>query len=162
VDRVAAQVLSDGQGGVVSDWEPRGGDERQFCAPGFDLPVGAFSRTPHGLFPQYHSSADDLELVTAEALGSSFRTVLQIIDILETNASYINRSPYGEPQLGRRGLYRNLPDGMNAETALLWVLSLSDGHHDLVSIADRSGLPFHEVRAGADALESHNLIEQLP
>ncbi len=148
--------------GILSDWHPGGGDERQYCSPGFDLPVGTLSRTPHGLFPEYHSSADDLSFVTAEALESSFRHALQIIDIIETNGRYRNLSPYGEPQLGRRGLYQSIPDGTNPETAYLWVLNLSEGSHDLLEIAERSRLPFETVREAAQILEQRELLKRLP
>ena len=160
IDRASAYVLSREAGSIVTDWQPSGGDERQYCSPGFDLPVGTLSRTPHGLFPQYHSSADDLALVTPEALASSFRTALAIIDLVETNVCYRNRSPYGEPQLGRRGLYQSVPDGTNPETAFLWVLNLSDGAHDLLEIAERSGLPFEVIRDAAVILEQHDLLEK--
>jgi aminopeptidase-like protein len=146
---------------IVSDWQPTGGDERQFCSPGFDLPVGTLSRTPHGLFPEYHSSADNLSLVTAEALGGAFSTALTIVDLLETNASYRNLSPYGEPQLGKRGLYQSVPDGTNPELAYLWVLNLSDETNDLLTIAEQSGLPFEAIRAAAETLEQHDLLERI-
>ena len=139
-------------GSLVTDWSPLGGDERQYCSPGFDLPVGTFSRTPHGLFPEYHSSADNLDLVTAPSLGESFRAALELVDAVETNAVYRNRSPYGEPQLGKRGLYQSVPDGTYPEAPLLWVLSLSDGAHDLLAIAEHSGLPYRgDPRGGRDA-----------
>ena len=162
IDRAAAYVLGREPGSIVGDWQPSGGDERQYCSPGFDLPVGTLSRTPHGLFPEYHSSADDLDLVTAESLSASFRAALQVIDVVETNASFRNRSPYGEPQLGRRGLYQSIPDGTNPEAAYLWLLSLSDGSVDLLAIAERSGLPFETVRDAAGTLEAHELLERLP
>jgi len=162
VDRASSYVLGRSPQSIVVDWQPSGGDERQYCSPGFDLPVGTLSRTPHGLFPQYHSSADDLTLVTPEALASSFRAVLEIIDVVETNARYRNLSPYGEPQLGRRGLYQSIPDGTNPESAYLWVLNLSDGGSDLLSIAERSGLPFEAVRAAAAILEQHDLVGRAP
>jgi aminopeptidase-like protein len=161
IDRAAAAVLAGIPGSVVTDWEPLGGDERQFCSPGFDLPLGAFSRTPHGLFREYHSSADNFDLVTGPALGAAHAAVLKIIDVVETNARYRNRSPFGEPQLGRRGLYQSVPDGSNPEAALLWVLSLSDGHHDLLTIAERSGLPFAAIRQASMTLERHELVERM-
>jgi aminopeptidase-like protein len=160
IDRAAALVLDDAPSALVKDWDPGGGDERQFCSPGFNLPVGTFSRTPHGLFPEYHSSADGLGLVTSEALGASFRAVLEIIDCVETNAGYRNRSPYGEPQLGRRGLYQSVPDGTNPEAAMLWVLSLAAPETDLLTIAERSGLSFEMVRDAAAALQAHGLLER--
>jgi aminopeptidase-like protein len=158
VDRAAALIVAE-RGGVVEEWAPTGGDERQFCSPGFDLPVGTFSRTPHGLFPAYHSSADDLELVGALPLGESVHALLALIEAVETNRAYSNRSPYGEPQLGRRGLYQAVPDGSRPETPLLWVLNLSDGSNDLLEIAERSRLPYSAVRDAARLLEEHGLLE---
>jgi len=160
VDRASSFVLDGEPQSIVTDWQPSGGDERQYCSPGFDLPVGTLSRTPHGHFPEYHSSADDLALMTPESLASSYRVALAIVDVIETNARYRNLSPYGEPQLGRRGLYQSVPDGTNPESAYLWVLNLSDGEHDLLAIAERSGLPFATVRAAAETLEQHELLER--
>lgn len=161
VDRASAYVLSREEESVVGEWQPSGGDERQYCSPGFDLPVGTLSRTPHGLFAEYHSSADDLTLVRGSALAASFRAALEIIDVVETNARYRNLSPYGEPQLGKRGLYQSVPDGTNPEAAFLWLLNLSDGSSDLLAIAERSGLPFEAVRTAALTLERHGLLEPL-
>lgn len=158
VDRAAAYVVRRDPDGIISDWQPSGGDERQYCSPGFNLPVGTLSRTPHGLFPEYHSSADDLAFVTAEALASSYRAALDIIDVIETNGSYRNLSPYGEPQLGRRGLYQSVPDGTNPEAAYLWLLSLSDRTNDLLEIAERSGIGYQDVRDAAATLERHELL----
>ena len=158
VDRAAEVVLRDRRGGSVRPWSPYGGDERQFCSPGFDLPFGAFSRTPADAFPEYHSSADDLDLVLPGALGDSLYAALEIVDALERDDTLVNTSPYGEPQLGRRGLYRSLAGGSSEEAALLWVLSLSDGAASLVDIAGRSGLPFSAIRAAADALLDVGLL----
>jgi aminopeptidase-like protein len=162
IDRAASHVVGRDEGNIVGDWEPLGGDERQYCSPGFDLPVGTLSRTPHGHFPEYHSSADNLALVRPDALADSFRAVLEIIDLLETNATYRNTSPFGEPQLGRRGLYQGVPDGTNPEAALLWTLSLADGEHDLLAIAERSGARFEAIREAGISLERHGLLERLP
>ena len=159
IDRAVAVALRD-RGGEheIVDWFPWGGDERQFCSPGFDLPVGALSRTPADKFPGYHSSGDDFELVRADHLGDSFAAYLAVIDAVERNATYVNASPYGEPQLGKRGLYRSVAGGSSKELALLWLLSLSDGSHDLLAIAQRSGLPFAELREAADRLAEHDLL----
>lgn len=159
VDRAVGLALGEAGGEhQVLDWIPWGGDERQFGSPGFDLPVGAFSRTPADRFPEYHSSADDLDFVRAEFLGDTFRMVLEVLDVLEDNAAYVNRSPKGEPQLGKRGLYRSTGGGSSEELALLWVLNQSDGHHDLLEIASRSGLPFRVIRAAADRLLDVELL----
>lgn len=161
IDRAAAIVLRDRGDHEVRDFAPLGGDERQFCSPGFDLPVGALSRTPADEFPEYHSSADSPELVRPEFLGDSFELYLNVIDVLERNARYENLNPKGEPQLGKRGLYRSIGGGSNREVALLWVLNLSDGGHDLLAISERSGLPFDAVAGAADALEDAGLLRPL-
>ena len=109
---------------------PYGYDERQFCSPGFDLPVGCLSRTPWGEFPEYHSSADDLALIRPAALAQSLATFEAVFDLLERNRTYLNLAPKGEPQLGRRGLYAAIGGGSDArerQMALLWILSLADG-----------------------------------
>ena len=146
-------------GGTDIPFSPLGGDERQFSSPGFDLPVGALTRSPADQFPGYHSSADDLDFVRPEALADSFLRCLEIVDVLESNGRFRNLSPKGEPQLGKRGLYRSVAGGSNAEAALLWVLNQSDGDHSLLDISDRSGLPFGAIRDAADALRGHGLLE---
>jgi aminopeptidase-like protein len=161
IDRVVANVLRDRGEHEIREFVPLGGDERQFCSPGIDLPIGALSRTPADEFPEYHSSADNLELVRPEALADSFELYLSVLDVLEQNARYENLNPKGEPQLGKRGLYREIGGGSNEEAALLWVLNLSDGDHDLLEISDRSGLPFCAVSTAADALEGAGLLRAL-
>jgi aminopeptidase-like protein len=165
IDRAVAHVLRySGQDYELQDFTPYGYDERQYCSPAFDLPVGCFMRTPWGRFPEYHTSADDLDLVRPSALADSFRTILAVLSILDDDARYENLNPAGEPQLGRRGLYRTiggLKDESEVELALLWVLNLSDGRHTLLDIAERSGLEFHAVRAAADALLEHDLLREL-
>ena len=160
-DRAVAHVL--GPSGEVRDFEPIGYDERQYCSPGFDLPVGRLTRTPHGEFPEYHTSADDLSLIAPERLEEALDTVEAILNLLDENAAYVNLSPKGEPQLGRRGLFGSLgggAEGREREHALLWVLSLSDGDHTLLDVAERSGLSFAAVRSAADALLEHGLLAE--
>jgi aminopeptidase-like protein len=161
IDRAVANVLRDRGKHELREFVPLGGDERQFCSPGFDLPVGALSRTPADEFSEYHSSADNLELVQPDALGDSFALYLSVLDVLEQNGRYQNLNPKGEPQLGKRGLYRSVAGGSNREAALLWVLNLSDGRHDLIDISDRAVLPFRAVREAADALEDVELLRRL-
>jgi aminopeptidase-like protein len=157
-DRTAELVLRDHVDARIVDWSPYGGDERQFCAPGFDLPFGAFSRSPADAFPEYHSSDDDLSVVTPDSLADSYRTLLSIIEVFERNKTFLNASPYGEPQLGRRGLYRAIGGGSSEEAAYLWLLSLSDGSASLVDIALRSGLSFDVIANAAERLEEHGLL----
>ncbi|HEY7018478.1 MAG TPA: DUF4910 domain-containing protein [Gaiellaceae bacterium] len=163
IDRAARLVLRDsGEPYTIHEWEPWGGDERQFNSPGFNLPVGTLTRSAPGTFAEYHTSADDLDLVRPEALQSSFETYMAVFDVLETNRAYVNLSPKGEPQLGRRGLYRSIGAGPGAnvdELSLLWVLNLSDGEHSLVDIAERSGLRYKQVHDAAVALVDNDLLE---
>jgi aminopeptidase-like protein len=165
IDRAAAHVLRISRpGAIVEDFVPWGGDERQFCSPGFDLPVGVLMRSAHGMFPEYHSSADNFELARSESLADSLSAALEIVDVLERNAVYLSRSPYGEPQLGRRGLYGQInagpPRGEEAfHRAVLWVLNLADGKHSLLDVAERAVLPFAVVAEAADALAAADLLE---
>jgi aminopeptidase-like protein len=164
IDRAAERVLR-ARGGEprLRDFTPYGYDERQFCSPGFDLPVGNLSRTPHGEFPEYHTSADDLEFVRPEALADSLGLVLEIIGSLEADRTYVNLSPYGEPQLGRRGLYRSLgglKDAAVDEMALLWVLNLSDGRHGILEIAERSGYSLEAIEGTVAMLVEHGLLRE--
>jgi aminopeptidase-like protein len=164
IDRAVAHVLGH-TGGRLIDFVPYGYDERQYCSPGFNLPVGSFSRTPHGEFPEYHTSADDLELVRPSSLAGSFRTLLEVLAVLEGNRRYRNTNPHCEPQLGKRGLYRMTgghKDTRAAELAMLWVLNLSDGDHTLLEVAERSGMPFAALETAATALLACGLLEELP
>jgi aminopeptidase-like protein len=156
IDRAAAHVLEhSGRSCRTLEFHPYGYDERQYCSPGFNLPVGRLSRTPPDEYPEYHTSADDLEFVRPEALEASYETVRSILDVLEGNRVYLNRNPKCEPQLGRRGLYASAGDD---ELALLWVLNLSDGGHSLLDIAARARLPFMAVSAAARRLIQAGLL----
>jgi aminopeptidase-like protein len=149
----------------ILEFSPYGYDERQFCSPGFDLPVGLFQRSRFGGFPEYHTSADNLAFITADNLLQSYRMICNAIDIIEHDGTYINLAPKGEPQLGRRGLYGSL--GGQAKTAeenlaMLWVLNLSDGRHSLLDIAECAAMPFALVSASARRLEQHGLLQVVP
>ena len=163
IDRVFSHVLKHSDPDYeILDFSPYGYDERQYCSPGFNLPVGCFSRTPHGRFPEYHTSADDLTLVTPAALADSFSKCLAVVNVLEGNRTYVNQYPKGEPQLGRRGLYRlmgGVADSGLDEMAVLWVLNLSDGTHSVLDIAERSGCGFDSIRRAADALIECGLLK---
>jgi len=162
IDLAVAEVL--GEGGRASrlvDFSPYGYDERQFCSPAFDLPVGRFSRSEYGSYPEYHSSADDLGFVSAGQLEASVDALDAILRRLESRRFYRNTAPEGEPQLGRRGLYDEtgeVEDWPRVRLALLWVLNLSDGLHSLESIAARSGLPMAAIEAAALRLLAAGLL----
>jgi len=163
VDRAVERVLRDaGEPFEVEDFVPFGYDERQYCSPGFDLPVGSLTRTPWGRYPEYHTSGDNLELVRPEHLAGSLRRYLEVVHVLEHDRRYRNLQPRGEPQLGRRGLYGHVgggDDGRERELAILWVLNLSDGDHSLLDVCERSGMDFGRVLDAARALREAELLE---
>ena len=162
IDRAFAHVLQhSGDPHQVIDFSPYGYDERQYCSPGFNLPIGCMMRSVHGTFPEYHTSADNLEFVRSEALSDSLAKSLTVIDVIEHNRVYLNNNPKCEPQLGKRGLYKGLTAGASKrerEMALLWVLNLSDGSQSLLDIAERANLPFGLIKAAADALSATDLL----
>jgi len=163
IDQAAAHVLRHtGAESQILEFSPYGYDERQYCSPGFNLAVGRLSRTPHGTFPEYHTSADDLSFVSPHALSKSFSTCVSIFSILERNRTYLNTNPKCEPQLGERGLYRMMggsTDNKTSEMAMLWVLNLSDGNYSLLEIAERAQLSFDSIFDAATALKQHGLLK---
>ncbi len=162
IDRAVEQVLREsGRPFEISPFSPWGYDERQFNSPGVDLPVGLLMRSPHGAYPEYHTSADDPEFVRPESLAASLATCDAVVRLLERNRTYRNLSPRGEPQLGRRGLYDSIggASGRPNQLALLWVLNQSDGTKSLLDIARRSGLPFDDLWRAATALLDAGLLE---
>ncbi|TDD11507.1 DUF4910 domain-containing protein [Nonomuraea deserti] len=162
IDRVMAHVLRE-RPHTITDFSPYGYDERQYCSPGFDLPVGSLTRTPYAGYPEYHTSGDDLGFVSPDSMSDTLEALWSAVEVLEGDGRYLNLSPYGEPQLGRRGLYGSLggrSDTKQAQMAMLWVLNLSDGAHSLLDVADRSGLPFGVVAEAAGALEAAGLLKR--
>ncbi|MDD5462472.1 MAG: DUF4910 domain-containing protein [Methylococcales bacterium] len=158
VDRATAHVLKhSGQNHDLIDFYPYGYDERQYCSPAFNLPVGCFMRTPYAQYPEYHTSADNLESLSPESLGDSFSKLLGILQILDNNRIYLNLNPKCEPQLGKRGLYSSI--GAN-ELALLWVLNMSDGDNSLLDIAERSGIGFTAIQEAARILSTSDLLKE--
>lgn len=162
IDEIAAYVLkSSKQNYEIIDFFPYGYDERQYCSPGFNLAVGCLMRSPHGTFPEYHTSADNLSFVQPQYLADSFSKCMSILQILDNNKIYINQNPKCEPQLGKRGLYRAIggqKDGGLNEMAILWVLNLSDGHHTLLDIAKKSEMAFDVIKKAADILLASDLL----
>ena len=148
IDQAVTQVLRhSGDAHEILEFSPYGYDERQYCSPGFNLPVGCLMRSVWGTFPEYHTSADNLEFIKPRQLAESLRVCAAVVDVLENNRRYRNLSPYGEPQLGKRNLYRSTGgEAIGVEiNARLWVLNFSDGEHSLLDIAERSGLPFSAI-----------------
>lgn len=162
IDRIVEHVLKEQASDYqVRDFVPYGYDERQYCSPGFNLPVGVLMRTPYGEYPEYHTSADNLDLLNPQSLEHSLSVLQKIVQVIETNRRYVNLSPYGEPQLGKRHLYSSTggaPKSPGYEMALLWMLNYSDGQHDLLDISMKSGLPFVTLVSAADRLKEASLL----
>jgi aminopeptidase-like protein len=159
IDRAACHVLRHSEEDyTIIDFSPCGYDERQYCSPGFNLPVGRLSRTPGGEYPEYHTSADSLDFVQSKYLGDSFTKTLAIIDILESNRSYLNLNAKCEPQLSKRRL------GSESRTrtlAMQWVLNFSDGRHSLLDIVERSNLRFDLIVSAAETLLEKGLLKEV-
>lgn len=164
IDRVVAHTLKhSGHAHSITDFIPYGYDERQYCSPGFNLPVGCFSRSPHSQYPEYHTSADNLNFVRPQSMAESLNLCRSAVQILERNRIYLNQNPHCEPQLGKRGLYRAIggqAGEKSVEMALLWVLNLSDGQHSLLDIAERSGVRFEAIESAARALAENGLLRE--
>ena len=163
IDRVVCKALEDSglQFGVL-EFAPYGYDERQFCSPGIDLDVGRLTRTPDNCYPEYHTSADNLDFIRPDKLAESLQAIIQIVQVLENNKRYINTAPKCEPQLGKRGLYSRTGGGKGVEQnafAMLWVLNQSDGTCSLLDIAIRSGLPFKSISIAGEDLANCGLLK---
>ena len=161
IDRAVMHVLShQTDSPEFLEFSPYGYDERQYCSPGFNLPVGCLMRSVWGTFPEYHTSADNLEFIHPAKLTESLRVCAAVFDVLESNRRYRNLNPHCEPQLGKRGLYRATGEGSIEEelSARLWVLNLSDGQHSLLDIAERSRIAFPMIRDAADLLHENGLL----
>jgi aminopeptidase-like protein len=161
IDRAVMHVLAhETDSPEFFEFSPYGYDERQYCSPGFNLPVGCVMRSLWGTFPEYHTSADNLEFILPEKLAESLRVCAAILDVLESNWRYRNLNPYCEPQLGKRGLFRPTGGGGIGEelNARLWVLNLSDGDHSLLDIAERSKMPFAAIHDAAEVLRENGLL----
>jgi len=161
-DRAAETVLAQTKIGChAEDFFPLGSDERQYCSPHFDLPMGSVMRTRYYNYPEYHTSADNKDFISFEAMETSVLRLLDIIKLLEANAFYVNQMPHCEPQLGKRGLYPNLGSDTSTRLrvgAMMWTLNLADGKHDLIDIVRRSGQPVSEILEVVKTLVEHGLL----
>jgi aminopeptidase-like protein len=162
IDRAMTHVLGHAAASPqIVAFSPFGYDERQYCSPGFNLPVGLFQRSRYATFPEYHTSGDNLDFIKPEHLAASYRMIAELVEVLENDTYMRNVLPKCEPQLGRRGLYSPVGGSMDAAEqamSLLWVLNMSDEKHSLLDIAERSGLSFAVVHQAARRLEQHELL----
>lgn len=162
IDRAMRHVLkTSGEDHRIAPFHPYGYDERQYSSPGFNLAIGGLMRSQHGTFPEYHTSADNLDFIKPDKMADTLDKAIQAIEILEHNASYLNLKPKCEPRLGKYGLYGGgggQRTGDFDELALLWVLNQSDGTKDLLTIAEKAGMPFLKILTAARALEGAGLL----
>lgn len=161
IDHAASHVVGR-RGGEARAYSPYGYDERQFNALGFDLPFGRLSRTPHGEYPEYHTSADNLSYVKPAEVTEAYVATMELLDAVENDATYLNLEPHGEPQLGRRGIYPTVggKNATDAVMAMLWVLAYSDGSTSLLDIAQTAAMDFGQVRQAAATLSQAALLKQ--
>ncbi|MEP7146713.1 MAG: DUF4910 domain-containing protein [bacterium] len=162
-DRAAELVLKHGKENfIIEEFFPTGSDERQYCSPGFNLPVGSLMRTKYGKYKEYHTSADNKDFISFDAMEKSIDKYLEIIYVIENNKIFINKIPYCEPQLGKRDLYPTLgsqKDTADIVNAMMWVLNLSDGSNDLIAIANKSKTDFGIIKDASDKLYEKDLLE---
>jgi aminopeptidase-like protein len=147
----------------ILPFSPFGYDERQYCSPGLNLPVGCFMRTPHGQFQEYHTSADDLNFVCGASLSDSVAKALTVIDVIEQNFKYLNLKPFCEPKLGDYGLYSSIGGRSpgDFQMAILWLLNMSDGTNSLLDIAARCNLPWEILKKAVRALDEAGLLKPI-
>ncbi|PJI09839.1 MULTISPECIES: DUF4910 domain-containing protein [Clostridium] len=165
IDKIAVNILKySGAQYKVLDFFPWGSDERQFCSPGFNLPVGSLMRTPYGYYGEYHTSADNFNFVDKKSIADTFDKYIKIIFIIENNNAYLNLNPKCEPRLGKRNLYGSLGGRMlyeYDETAMFWILNQSDGKNSLLDISEKSNIDFFRIKNAADALLNAGLLKKL-
>lgn len=161
IDRVAQNILHENS--RIIDFYPTGSDERQYCSPGINLPVGTLMRGIPATFPEYHTSADNLEFVDPDYLYDSYENCLKIIMALDQDKKYINNFPMGEPQLGKFNLYRKIGSqkvAASAQNAFKWLLNYSDGKHSLLDVSYKSGIDFFDIVKFAEILADASLLSE--
>lgn len=145
----------------VVDFFPLGSDERQYCSPGFNFPVGSLMRSMYGTYPEYHTSLDNMEFVSKEGLASSLKVYARVVQIHELNKVYINPSPYGEPHLSKHGIYPTIggqKEGRESVERTMYLLAYADGINDLVDIANLANQPAWAFTPEVEALTKAGLL----
>jgi aminopeptidase-like protein len=162
-DRVARHTLKHIEPNFTEySWLKRGSDERQYCAPGIDLPITSIMRSKYGEYDEYHTSLDDLTFISPEGLNGGFEAIKKSILAIEHNR-ILHNTVLCEPQLGKRNLYQQISkvDLMPQNAMVLNLLSYSDGTNDLLKIADIIGVPILELYKVAEELIAHNLLKEI-
>lgn len=161
-DQTALHVLKHTDPSFKSySWLDRGSDERQYCAPGVDLPIATIMRSKYGEYPEYHTSLDNLNLITPSGLEGGYKAIRRAIEILEQNV-YLRTTVICEPQLGSRDLYPTLSTKTSGEQVkvMMNLISYCDGTLTLLEIADLIREPFWELMPIVEKLVIHGLIEK--
>ena len=162
-DRVARHTLKHIEPNFIEyPWLKRGSDERQYCAPGIDLPITSIMRSKYGEYDEYHTSLDDLTFISPEGLSGAFEAIKKSILGIEYNCTLEN-TVLCEPQLGKRNLYQQISkvELMPQNAMILNLLSYSDGTNDLLKIADTIGVPIIELYKVAKELIANNLLKEI-
>ena len=145
------------------NWLDRGSDERQYCAPGIDLPIASIMRTKYGIYPEYHTSLDNLEnVVTPGGLDGGYWAIRKAVEAIERNKNY-KIDVLCEPQMGKRKLYPNLSTKKIQDKDTIQTmnfLSFCDGKNSLLNIADLLKIPIWELYELVEKLQSHSLISE--
>ena len=160
-DRAALHVLGHLQPDFVSyTFLDRGSDERQYCSPGIDLPVCSIMRTKYGRYPEYHTSLDDLTLVTPSGLAGAYGVLKRTIECLETN-EVLRTTVCCEPQLGKRGLYPTISTKESGSSVrdMMNLLAYADGTCDLIEIAETIAVPLWKISEVVRQLRAAGLLE---
>ena len=162
-DKVALHVLRrESYVHATTPFAVGGSDERQYCSPGFNLPVGSIMRTPYQRYAEYHTSLDNRELISFGHLAETIEVTLKILRALSLNKPYIGTIQYGEPQLGRRGLYPQSASPEDTREALhrmLHLLNFADGATDLLETAERRNESLFLYESAIQACRRAGLIE---
>lgn len=163
-DRIARVVLRDHGAHTILPFRPDGSDERQYCSPGFDLPVGSLMRTPWGRYPEYHTSLDNKAFISFDALMESVEILQRIVRAIEANYVWRGTVQHGEPQLSKRGLYPTLGSQKDTEfkvSTMMWLLNLADGTRDLLTIAEESRMSMASLMIYAQQLSKAGLLDRV-
>jgi len=163
IDKAVEKVLIDSETLYkILDFSPIGSDERQYCSPGFNLPIGSLMRTPYHQFPEYHTSKDNINLISIESLQDMYEKYLCVFEILEQNRTYISNKPRCEPMLEKIGMFRNNESNNVSNTiwvAIFWILAYGDGTNSLLDVAFRSCMKFDEISNASKLLLKSDLIK---
>ena len=161
-DRIAKYQLKNNVGDFVEySWLDRGSDERQYCAPGVDLPLSSVTRSKYGEYPEYHTSYDNFDLVTDKGLNESLDFYLECVEIFEKNRYYPKLNVLCEPQLGKRGLYPTIATKESGKVVrnMMNFISYCDGNNSILDISERCNIPFNESFSYYMKMKDNGLID---